>query len=71
MKATAETVRGLDPSRIYSIEEVCSLWKLTRRWIIDNWVKPRAVAFTRQGDLILFHGRNIERWLETNQTDAR
>lgn len=68
--AQAPRFFGLDPERIYSIEEICDLWKVSRRWIIDNWVKPRAVAYTRLGDLVLFLGRNIKRWVEDNQTDA-
>lgn len=66
----APRIFGMDPDRIYSIEEICDLWKISRRWVIDNWVKPRAVAFTRCGDLVLFTGRNIKRWVEDNQTDA-
>ena len=68
--ANAPRFFGMDPERIYSIDEICDLWKLTRRWVLDNWVKPRAIAFTRCGDAVFITGRNLKRWVEDNQTDA-
>lgn len=61
---------GINPEFIYSHLEICKKWRLDPRWIRDNWVRPKAVAHTKQGDLLLFLGEDIKRWVVENKTAA-